>query len=104
MIAQNNGVLDAAVQPAALGLSRLQQVLRVLDLTVDLLIARASMGEHWAAGFQEAEQYLAGLPLPSSEFARARRHLQNAAAYCEQIEFGAATFELRSLRGQLQRL
>ena len=104
MIAQNNGVHETVVQPAALGISRFQQVLRVLDLTVDLLIARASMGDYWQAGFQDADQYLEALPLPSPDFAKARHHLQNAAAYCEQIEYGAAAFELRSLRGQLQRL
>jgi hypothetical protein len=104
MIAENNGVHETMVQPADLGISRYQQMLRVLDLTVDLLIARTSMGDFWQAGFQDADQYLAAVPLPSPDFAKARHHLHNAAAYCEQIEFGAAAFELRSLRGQLQRL
>jgi hypothetical protein len=104
MLAQSIGAHDAmATQPAA-GLSRFQQVLRVLDLTVDLLIARTSMGDCWSAGFRDAEHYLEALPLPSPDFARARRHLQNAATYCEKIEFGAAAFELRSLRGQLHQL
>ena len=104
MIAYRNGALDSVAEQSSAGLSRFQQVVRVLDLTVDLLIARTSMGDFWSAGFQDAEQYLGALPLPSPDFAKARRHLQNAAAYCEQIEFGAAAFELRSLRGQLQRL
>ncbi|HEX6961745.1 MAG TPA: hypothetical protein VF175_07755 [Lacipirellula sp.] len=103
MIAQDNGVHEKAAQPAAPALSRVQQLLRVLDLTVDLLIARASMGDYWRAGFEDAEQYMAALPLPSADFAKARHHLHNAAVYCEQIEYGAAAFELRSLRGQLQR-
>lgn len=104
MIAHDNGVQEKVTQPAASGLSRLQQVMRVLDLTVELLIARTSMGDYWQAGFEDAEQYMAALPLPSPDFAKARGHLHNAAVYCEQIEYGAAAFELRSLRGQLQRL
>jgi hypothetical protein len=104
MIAQTSGALEKAIQPPAPGLSRFQQVLRVLDLTIDLLIARTSLGDCWPAGFQDAEKYMAALPLPSPEFASARHHLHNAAVYCDQLEFGAAAFELRWLRGQLQRL
>lgn len=81
-----------------------QHALRIFDLTVELLIARAIIGEFWVAGFNDAAALLPSLPLPTSDFATANRHLQNAAAYCKQKEVGAATFELRSLRGYSQRL
>jgi hypothetical protein len=47
---------------------------------------------------------LEALPLQSGDFAAINRHLQNAVGYCQRAEFGAATFELRVMRGQLQRL
>jgi hypothetical protein len=81
-----------------------QQELRIFDLSVELLIARATIGHFWVAGFNDAAALLASLPLPTSDFAAANRHLQNASAYCKQKEVGAATFELRSLRGYGQRL
>lgn len=85
-------------------LPRYQQELRIFDLTIELLIARANIGHFWIAGFNDAAELLASLPLPTCDFATANRHLQNAAAYCRQKEVGAATFELRSLRGYCQRL
>jgi hypothetical protein len=78
--------------------------MRLLELTVQLLIARVSMGDYWADGLEDARNLLAALPIPTPEFAKANRHLQNAIGYCIQVEFGAATFELRALRGHLQRL
>ena len=86
------------------GLSQYDMRLRVLELTVQVLIARAHMYDHWAAGFQEARNLLAALPLPTAEFALLSRHLQNAVGYGEVQEYGAAAFELRVVRGQLQRL
>ncbi len=85
-------------------LSQFEQRLRVLELTVQLLIARTSTGDYWAEGLRDVGDLLAALPIPTAEFALANRHLQNAVGYCQQEEFGAATFELRALRGQLQRL
>jgi hypothetical protein len=81
-----------------------QQRIRVLDLTVDLLIARASLREYWPEGFEDVRKLLAATSMPTSEFAHAKRSLQNAADYSQQEEFGAAAFELRGLRSQLQRL
>lgn len=81
-----------------------QQELRIFDLTVELLIARAIVGDFWVAGFNDAAALLASLPLTTGDFATANRHLQNAAAYCKLKEVGAATFELRSLRGYSQGL
>lgn len=78
--------------------------MRILDLTVELLIARTSMGDYWAEGFRDAGNALASMPLPTTDFRSANRHLQNAICYCQKEEFGAAAFELRALRGQLQRL
>jgi hypothetical protein len=78
--------------------------MRVLELTVQLLIARTSMSDYWAEGLKDVGNLLAALPIATVEFANANRHLQNAVGYCQQQEFGAATFELRALRGRLQRL
>jgi len=78
--------------------------LRVLDLTVELLIARTLMGNVWADGFRDAGYLLASAPLTADDFAAASRHLENAIDYCREKEFGAAAFELRALRGILQRI
>jgi hypothetical protein len=85
-------------------LSQYEQRMRVLELYVQLLIIRTSMGDYWPEGLQDVANLLASLPLPTGEFSSVRRHLQNAVVYCQQEEFGAATFELRALRGRLQRL
>jgi hypothetical protein len=85
-------------------LTRTEQQLRVLELTVELLIARASLGDCWVYGFQNAAELLDAAPFPFGDHASALRHLQNALAYCRQHEFGAAAFELRSLRGLLMRI
>jgi hypothetical protein len=85
-------------------LSRHEQRLQILELTVQLLIARTGFGDYWSDGLMEVRNLLASLRLPPTELATANRHLQNAVDYCQQGEFGAATFELRALRGQLQRL
>jgi hypothetical protein len=86
------------------GLSACQQRLRVLELSVQLLIARTKSGDFWADGFQDTAKLLETVPLTTSEFESARGHLRNARAYCRKREFGAATFELRIVRGILQRL
>jgi hypothetical protein len=85
-------------------LSRHEQRVRILELTVQLLIVRTSFGDYWSEGLTDVANLLATLRLPPAEYAAANRHLQNAVGYCQQGEFGAATFELRALRGQLQRL
>jgi hypothetical protein len=84
-------------------LSESEQRLRVLELSVRLLIARIKMGEFWAEGFSDVTQFLEAVPLVTPDFDAAKRHLQNAFDYCELNEFGAATFELRIVRGILQR-
>jgi hypothetical protein len=85
-------------------LSQYEQRMRILELTVQLLIARTSVGDYWAEGLKDTGNLLAALPIPTAVFAVANRNLQNAVGYCQQAEYGAATFELRALRGQLQRL
>ena len=86
------------------GLSESQQRLRVLELSVHLLIARTKSDDFWADGFEETTQLLETIPLTTSEFDSARVHLQNARTYALRREFGAAAFELRIVRGILQRL
>lgn len=85
-------------------LSPYQQRMRVLELTVQLLIARTNFGEYWSAGLRDVGKLLASLPMQTAELILATRHLKNAVSYCQESEFGAATFELRALRGYLQRL
>lgn len=86
------------------GPTHLQLQTRVLELTVQLLIARAGLGEYWEAGVREVAILLAAMPFTTTEFATARQQLKNAEHYCRQCEFGAATFEFRSLRGKIARL
>jgi hypothetical protein len=85
-------------------LSEAQQRLRVLELTIHLLVARTTSGDFWVDGFVEARRLLETVPLTTSEFDLARVHLQNAHSYGQRHEFGAAAFELRIVRGIVQRL
>ena len=85
-------------------LSAYDQRMRVLELTVQLLIARTNSGDYWPEGIHDVEHLLGAIPIPTMEFVAANGHLHNALSYCEQEEFGAATFELRALRGQLNRI
>jgi hypothetical protein len=92
------------VANCAHGLSEAQKRLRVLELSVHLLIARTKSGDFWADGFDETGKLLETVPLTTSEFDSARVHLENARGYGRVREFGAAAFELRIVRGILQRL
>lgn len=85
-------------------LTETQQRQRVLELSVSLLIVRTEIGELWSEGFAEVTRFLEAVPLPTSDFRSAKSHLQNALDYCHCEEFGAATFELRVVRGILQKL
>jgi hypothetical protein len=85
-------------------LSEPEKRLRVLELSVQLLIARAKTSDFWADGFHDTAKLLEAVPLTTLEFDSARLHLQNAFAFSQHREFGAATFELRIVRGILQRL
>jgi hypothetical protein len=85
-------------------LSEFEKRLRVLEMSVSLLIARTRTGDFWADGFQDVAKLLETVPLTTSEFRSAKRHLQNAYAYSCERECGAAAFELRIIRGMLQRL
>lgn len=85
-------------------LTEWQQRQRVLELSVGLLIVRTELGEIWNEGFTEVTRFLEAVPLPTSDFRSAKSHLQNALDYCQTREFGAAVFELRVVRGVLQRL
>ena len=96
----HNGKVEHS-EPAS---SQYEQRIRVLEHYVQLLIVRTSMGDYWAEGLHDVANLLAALPFPTGEFSSVKRHLQNAVDYCQQEEFGAATFELRVVRGHLQRL
>ncbi len=81
-----------------------QQRQRVLELSVGLLIVRTELGEIWSEGFADVARFLDAVPLPTTDFRSAKSHLQNALRYCHAAEFGAATFELRVVRGIVERL
>ena len=85
-------------------LSEAERRLRVLELSVGLLTARTENGETWTEGFTDVGVFLEAVPLATAEFRTAKSHLDNALAYCLAQEFGAATFELRVVRGLLQKL
>jgi hypothetical protein len=85
-------------------LSHYEQQMRILELTVQLLIVRTSAGQYWSEGLKDAGELLTMLPIQSAEFECIYRHLENAIGYCQMQEFGAAAFELRVVRGGLQRL
>ena len=84
--------------------SEADQLTRVLDLTLELLIARTVYGDRWLQGFHEVQDLLARVPIGLAGFAFASRRLRNAHLYCVRQEYGAAAFELRALRGELLRL
>jgi hypothetical protein len=75
--------------------------MHVLELSIELLIARSKVCDYWAQGYADAAHLLESVPLTTSTFESARRRMANAAAYSEQGEFGAAAFELRAVRGAL---
>jgi hypothetical protein len=95
---------SAQLVPSRTALPPHELNLRVLDLTVELLIARSSLEFHWAQGYDDAAQLLTSASLRAEEDASADQHLRNARVYSQIREFGAAAFELRTLRGRLQRL
>lgn len=84
--------------------TRLEHQIRVLELTVQLLIARACLGECWKAGILDTVALLAAMPFTTAEYTSARQHLKNGEQYCLESEFGAAAFEFRSLRGKIAQL
>jgi hypothetical protein len=101
-VATQNGSEQAEITFAVP--TRLEQQTRVLELTVQLLIARACLGECWNAGILDTVALLAAMPFTTAEYASARQHLKNGEQYCLESEFGAAAFEFRSLRGKIARL
>lgn len=76
----------------------------LMDRTVDLLIEKAKAKETWPELYDRALDVLEALPLATNDFAVAAQRLGNAFAYCCQAEFGAASFELRVLRGHLSNI
>jgi hypothetical protein len=104
MISQTSSTDNGRIELCMPVLSMYEQRMHVLELTVQLLVVRTSRGDYWAEGIHDVEQLLAALPMPTTEFAAANGHLQNARSYCQQEEFGAAAFELRALRGYVQRM
>jgi hypothetical protein len=85
-------------------LSETELRLRALELSLGQLIARTKIDGFWADGFSVVARFLEAAPLVYSDFNSAKRHLQNAFVYSQLKEPGAAVFELRIVRGILQRL
>lgn len=76
----------------------------VTELSIQVLIEQSKLRNFWSAGYDEAARLIGALPLTTAEFLFANGHLQNALEYCLNAEFGAAAFELRMVRGCVQRL
>src|SRR6478609_7854202 len=70
------------VEQCTFVLSQYEQRMRILELTVQLLIARTSAGQYWSEGLKDAEELLTALPIQSAEFECIYRHLENAIGYC----------------------
>jgi len=84
--------------------SEFQQRLRLIELCVELLIGQTKIGELWSEGYEEAVKHLESLPLATDEYNITKQHLDNALSYCHCNEYSAAAFELRMVRGRLQRI
>lgn len=99
--ASNHATNGYAAPPAA---TETELRMHVLELSVELLIARSRVCDYSSAGYADAARLLESVPLTTSTFENARRRMANATAYSEQGEFGAAAFELRAVRGALSAL
>jgi hypothetical protein len=84
--------------------SEFEHRLRAVELYVELLITRFKTGDYWPQGIADVATFLATMPFPTGEYYSMSQHLENAEDYGRQNEFGAATFELRILRGHLQKI
>jgi hypothetical protein len=82
---------------------RIQRII-VAEHGIQLLIEQAKLRNCWEPGYEEMARLIEALPLPTAEFELAKRHLENALEYSRNGEFGAASFELRMVRGCVQRL
>jgi hypothetical protein len=80
------------------------QRIRVTELSIQVLIEQSRLRKFCRPGYDETARLIEALPLATSAFAFANRHLQNAVEYSLCAEFGAAAFELRLVRGCIQRL
>jgi hypothetical protein len=80
------------------------QRIRKTEQSLHRLIERTKSGVVCEQGFVEVSRLLEALPLPTADFDLANRRLQNALDYARSGEFGAAAFELRMVRGFVQRL
>lgn len=85
-------------------LSEAEQRLRLLERRVGHLISHIQDGEFREDVFSEVTHLLEVILLPAHDFTLARQHLQNSSYYCQLGEFGASAFELRIVRGILQRI
>ncbi|MBV9125169.1 MAG: hypothetical protein JO112_17575 [Planctomycetes bacterium] len=82
----------------------LVQVRKDLADGIELLLQEISRGCIVADRWETVFQALQALPWPKAEFGLALNRLTNARTYLEKGETGAADFELRLLRGLVQRM
>jgi hypothetical protein len=68
------------------------------------LIDDAKSETIWPDSYIDAEALLESVPLATDEFLAAKLHLRNAQNYLRDKEFGAACFELRQVRSQIDAL
>ena len=76
----------------------------LMNRVVDLMIEKTKLHEFWPELYPRASQVLSILPLSKPEYVVASSRLKNALQYAMACEYGAATLELRMLRGQLNAL
>lgn len=74
--------------------------LDTLDSIVAMLIRKTRLAETWPELYERASVILDAVPLTTAERNLATLRLQNSHAYSVGLQFGAAMFELRLLRGQ----
>ena len=74
----------------------------LMNQLIHLLIEQATARQTWPQVYRRALRVLDTVPMGTADYDLAVRRLSNALTYSSREEFGAATFELRMLRGQLK--
>lgn len=73
-----------------------------ITITLQQFLAESRSHSEFLALIAFVRRILESIPLPSGEYSVATNRVANAERYYESAEIGAATWELRMLRNQLQ--
>jgi hypothetical protein len=85
-------------------LSVVEQCCRWIEAAIGSLIEETKTEKACMDSYAIAAMLLESVPLPTDEFLLAKLRLMNARIYARNHEFGAASFELRQLRRQIESL